>query len=619
MSSDTSMISSLPRWDVSEYFPAVDSPEFRDAVEALAGRVAHVRQRVDAHGIRRQADVPVTPETIAAYEEITNDLNGIGDDTRIIGSYLHAFISTDARDTTAPAAYSELEALLVNLANARTRHTAWVGSFDAEALIGASTVARDHAFAVRKAQVAARHQMAEGEEELAARLSLPGSSAWGKLHGNITSRLMVTLNLPDDVADERAGQTLTLPMSAVRGLAHDSDAAVRRTAYEAELRGWESVGVPLAAAMNGIKGEVATLNARRGWHDALEPALFGNNVDRQVLDAMHAACVASFPDFRRYFRAKARLLGHPGALPWADLFAPVGKGAHRWTYAEAEAYVIAQFGTYSGRLADVARRAMAGHWVDAEPRDGKRDGAFCMSMQGDESRILMNFTGSFNSIQTLAHELGHAYHNVNLADRTALQRSTPMPFAETASIFSETLVTTAALNDAQGGDRLAMLDSFLENASQIVVDIHSRFLTETRIFDLRTRRELSVEELCGTMRQAQLETYGDGLDPDKLHPYMWAMKPHYYSSRSFYNWPYTFGLLFGLGLYARYRADADDFRAGFDNLLAHTGMEGAADLGHRFGMDFASVDFWKGSLDVCRAQIDAFVAEVDRATAPKEG
>ena len=606
-----------PRWDVSEYFPAVDSSEFRAAVDALAARVTHVRERVDALGIRRQDAVPVTPETVAAYDEVTTDLNRIGDDTRLLGSYLHAFISTDARDTAAPAAYSELEALLVNLANVRTRHTAWVGSFDAEALIGASSVAHDHAFAVRKAQVAARHQMAEGEEELAARLSLPGSSAWGKLHGNVTSRQMVTVSFPNDVADERAGQTVTLPMSAVRGLAHDPDAAIRCAAYHAELQGWEGVGVPLAAAMNGIKGEVATLNARRGWADALEPALFGNNVDRQTLDAMHAACVASFPDFRRYFRAKARLLGHEGALPWADLFAPVGKGARRWTYAEAEAYVINQFGTYSGRLADVAKRAMAGRWVDAEPRDGKRDGAFCMSMQGDESRILMNFSESFNSVQTLAHELGHAYHNVNLADRTALQRSTPMPFAETASIFSETLVTTAALDDAQGDDRLAMLDAFLENASQVVVDIHSRFLTESRIFELRTRRELSVEELCETMRQAQLETYGDGLDPDKLHPYMWAMKPHYYSTRSFYNWPYTFGLLFGLGLYARYRADADAFRAGFDNLLAHTGMEGAADLGHRFGMDFASVDFWRGSLDVCRAQIDAFVADVDHATGTK--
>lgn len=503
MSSDTSMVSSLPRWDVSEYFPAVDSPEFRGAVEALRNRVSHVRERVDALDIRRQSAVPVTPETIAAYEEITNDLNGIGDDTRIIGSYLHAFISTDARDAVAPAAYSELEALLVNLANVRTRHTAWVGSFDAEALIYASTVARDHAFAVHKAAIAARHQMSEAEEDLSAHLSISGSSAWAKLHGNITSRLTVAVEFPDAVNDERAGTTRTLPMSAVRGLAHDADPHIRRAAYEAELRGWETVGVPLAAAMNGIKGEVVTLNGRRGWSDALAPALFGNNVERETLSAMHEACVASFPDFRRYFRAKSRLLGHSGPLPWFDLFAPLGQGARSWPYPEAEAFVIDRFADYSDRLAGVARRAMRERWVDAEPRDGKRDGAFCMSVRGDESRVFMNFAHSFNSVQTLAHELGHAYHNINLADRTATQRATPMPLAETASIFCETLVTTAALDRAAGADRLTMLDAFLENASQIVVDIHSRFLLETRVFEQRAKRELSVEELNNLMLAAQ--------------------------------------------------------------------------------------------------------------------
>ena len=615
MSSDTSMVSSLPRWDVSEYFPAVDSPEFRGAVEALGNRVSHVRERVDALDIRRQSAVPVTPETIAAYEEITNDLNGIGDDTRIIGSYLHAFISTDARDAVAPAAYSELEALLVNLANVRTRHTAWVGSFDAEALIDASTVARDHAFAVHKAAIAARHQMSEAEEDLSAHLSISGSSAWAKLHGNITSRLTVAVEFPDAVNDERAGTTRTLPMSAVRGLAHDADPHIRRAAYEAELRGWETVGVPLAAAMNGIKGEVVTLNGRRGWSDALAPALFGNNVERETLAAMHEACVASFPDFRRYFRAKSRLLGHSGPLPWFDLFAPLGQGARSWPYPEAEAFVIDRFADYSDRLAGVARRAMRERWVDAEPRDGKRDGAFCMSVRGDESRVFMNFAHSFNSVQTLAHELGHAYHNINLADRTATQRATPMPLAETASIFCETLVTTAALDRAAGADRLTMLDAFLENASQIVVDIHSRFLLETRVFEQRAKRELSVEELNNLMLAAQRETYGDGLDTNQLHAYMWAMKPHYYSTRSFYNWPYTFGLLFGLGLYARYEHDATPFRRGFDDLLAHTGMESAAQLGHRFGIDFASVGFWKDSLDVCRARIDDFVAAVDEELA----
>ncbi|MSQ43440.1 MAG: oligoendopeptidase F [Chloroflexi bacterium] len=611
MSSDATVASSLPHWDVSAYFPAVESSEFRDAVDALRIRVASLRERADILDIRRHDHPSASDAAVAAYDEITRELNGIGDDVRLLSSYLHAFISTDARNTAAQGAYSELDKLLVDLSTVWTRHTAWVGSFDSDALIARSTEASHHAFAVRKAAIAARHQMSEAEEDLSAHLTISGSSAWAKLHGNITSRLAVAVEFPEAVNDERAGTTRTLPMSAVRGLAHDADPHVRKAAYEAELRGWETVGVPLAAAMNGIKGEVVTLNARRGWPDALAPALFGNNVERETLSAMHEACVASFPDFRRYFRAKARLLGHAGPLPWCDLFAPLGQGARSWPYPEAEAFVIDRFADYSDRLAGVARRAMRERWVDAEPRDGKRDGAFCMSVRADESRVFMNFAHSFNSVQTLAHELGHAYHNINLADRTATQRATPMPLAETASIFCETLVTTAALDRAAGADRLTMLDAFLENASQIVVDIHSRFLLETRVFGQRAKRELSVEELNNLMLGAQRETYGDGLDTDQLHAFMWAMKPHYYSTRSFYNWPYTFGLLFGLGLYARYEQDAPPFRRSFDDLLAHTGMESAAQLGHRFGIDFGSVGFWKDSLDVCRARIDDFATAVD--------
>jgi pepF/M3 family oligoendopeptidase len=406
-------------------------------------------------------------------------------------------------------------------------------------------------------------------------------------------------------------------MSAVRGLAHHPDPAVRRAAYEAELQGWQSASVPLAAAINGVKGQVSTLNTQRGWPDALAPALFANNVDRRTLEAMQLACQESFPDFRRYLRAKARLLGRE-QLPWWDLFAPIGNeqgadgahGAHGslrvWDFGAATDFVFEHFGTYSPALATLARRAIEERWVDAEPRDGKRDGGFCMSLRRDESRIFLNYEPSFNSVQTLAHELGHAYHNVQLSRRTPLQRDTPMPLAETASIFCQTIVTNAALAGAEGAEKLSLLEGNLQDACQVVVDIHSRFLFESGLFERRAARELSVDELNTLMLDAQRQTYGDGLDPAALHPYMWAMKPHYYSSRSFYNWPYTFGLLFALGLYARYREDAGRFRAGYDDLLSATGLEDAAALGQRFGIDIRTVDFWRASLDVVRERIADF-------------
>ena len=351
------------------------------------------------------------------------------------------------------------------------------------------------------------------------------------------------------------------------------------------------------------------LNRRRGWPDALAPALFTNGVDRPTLDAMQGAVVAALPDFRRYLQAKATVLGHsPGSgLPWWDLFAPVGSATtSRVSWPDAMARVRDAFGGYSASLAGLVDRAGADGWIDAEPRAGKQGGAFCMPIRGGESRVMLNFDGSADSVQTLAHELGHAYHNTNLAGRTPMQRQTPMALAETASIFCETIMVEAGLGATPVEQRLGLLDTDLQGATQVVVDIHSRFLFERELCERRARQDLSIAELDDIMLTAQREAYGDGLDADHLHPRMWAVKGHYFTP--FYNWPYCYGLLFGIGLYAQYQADPDRFRSGYDDLLSSTGLVDAAGLGQRFGIDVRSGEFWTASLDVIRARIDAFEA-----------
>ena len=240
------------------------------------------------------------------------------------------------------------------------------------------------------------------------------------------------------------------------------------------------------------------------------------------------------------------------------------------------------------------------------PRSGKRDGAFCMGWRGAESRILLNYQPSLDSVSTLAHELGHGYHNLCLAGRTPLQRQTPMTLAETASIFCETIAVNAALEGARGDEKLYILETQLQGQAQVVVDIHSRFLFEQGVFGARGARDLAPSELSERMLEAQRATYGDGLS-DELHRYMWAVKGHYYSAGlSYYNYPYTFGLLFGLGLYAQYRQDPDAFKAGYDDLLSSTGLADAATLAARFGIDTRDGAFWDSSLDVIRQNIGAY-------------
>jgi pepF/M3 family oligoendopeptidase len=596
----------LPHWDMSVIFPSLASPEFAQAFEQFTAQLDTLTAQYDSDGVAERAPAPLDDATLDVFERAIAGLNAALEAQRTLSAYVNAFVTTNARDDAAQARQSELQRQNVRLAQLGTRFTAWIGSVDVEALIARSPTAEAHAYALRRMKTAAAHLMAPEEEALAAELNVTGGGAWARLHGNVTSRLVVPVELD--------GQMRDLPMSVVRTLAYDADRAVRQRAYAAELAGWERAAVPLAAAMNSIKGEGNTLATRRHWATPLDGALFDANIDRQTLDAMFAAATAAFPDFRRYLAAKARALGL-ARLAWYDLFAPVGGGGRDWTYEDGTAFIVARFGSYAPRLGEFAARAFRERWIDAEPRDGKRDGAYCMAMRGDESRVFANFKPAYPGVSTLAHELGHGYHNLNLAHRTMLQRQTPMTLAETASIFCETIIRNAALADAQArgdaGEQMEILEAALQGACQVVVDITSRFLFEQRVFEQRQRRELAVDELNEVMLAAQRETYGDGLDPDALHPYMWAMKPHYYSTgRPFYNFPYMFGLLFGLGLYARFQRDPEAFRVGYDDLLASTGLADAATLAARFGIETRAEAFWQSSLDIVRADIVRFEALV---------
>ncbi len=599
----------LPHWDMTVIYPNLDSPQFENGFAAAVAHIADLAALFDAHAVGARDRQPLDEATVRAFDTVIARYNDVLKEIGTLGAYISSFVSTNSRDDHAQSLLSTMQRHTVLLAQLDTRLTAWIGSLDVDALLDRSETARAHAYTLQRARVEATHQMSPDEEALGAELEVTAGTAWGKLHGNWTSQLSVTVELD--------GATQELPMSRVRNLAYEPDRETRRRAYEAELAAWSRAALPLAAALNSIKGEGNALAARRGWPSPLDAALFGNNIDRPTLDAMMEAARASFPDFRRYLRAKARALGVP-ALAWYDLFAPVGRGEEAWSYDRGTAFIADTFGGYAPKMRDLASRAVGEKWIDAEPRPGKRDGAFCMLLRGAESRILSNYAPTFEGVSTLAHELGHAYHNLNLTGRTPLQRSTPMTLAETASIFCETIIRQAGLAAATAPDeQLGLLDVSLQGTSQVVVDISSRFLFESRVFAAREDHELSIDDFKSLMVQAQRETYGDGLDQDKLHPYMWAVKGHYYSaSRAFYNYPYMFGQLFGLGLYARYQQDPARFVAGYDDLLSSTGLADAATLAARFDIDIRTPDFWRASLDIVRADIDRFEALVDAALTP---
>jgi pepF/M3 family oligoendopeptidase len=598
----------LPQWDLSNVYPGLESREFSEAVAELKAKLddmdAYLAQKEIGRGGVRPKDSARLAEIIDGYVDGMNDL------IRLFGTleaYIHSFVSTDSYNTKAKRLESELEMLGVRLERQSVFFQGWMRSIaeDPEALPGAlehGGAAKEHSFFLKETAEQSRYLMSEAEETLASELSLSGATAWAKLQGVVSSQVKVPF--------EREGRVEDLPITVLINLRNDPDEDVRRRAYEAELEAWERVREPLAACLNGVKGSVITLYRRRGRTDPLHETLDQARIDRETLETLLGVMRDSFPMFRRYWHSKAERLGKP-TLAWWDLYAPVGRTERRYRWAEAREFVLGQFATFSERLAELARRAYDKRWIDAEPRDGKRGGAFCMRLLGvEESRVMCNFDGSLDQLAAIAHELGHAYHNETQKGKTPLQRRTPMTLAETASIMCETIVTDAALAQASSADeKLAILEAFLLNASQVIVDIYSRYLFETEVFQRREEAELSADDFCEMMVRAQRETYAEALDEDHLHRYMWTWKPHYYiPSLSFYNFPYAFGLLFGLGLYAIYQERGTDFLADYDALLRSTGEGTAADLAERFGIDLKEPAFWQGSMKTIEERIHRYVS-----------
>ena len=593
----------LPHWDLSNVYPALESDELKRDIAQLKHDLDALQAFADAHQIRKGAPAQEDDAAQAAlngYLDLANDLlKRFG----TVRAYLHSFISTDSYNQTARKMMSEVDPLGVQLSQIDTRFTGWIGDTrDALPRLTTQGTAKAHAFYLHETAEQSRYLMSEAEESLAAELDLSGANAWTKLHGTVTSQLTVEF--------DRNGKPERLSMPALINIQqHDPDAEVRRSAYETEMAAWDGVKETLAAAMNGVKGEVITLNKRRGRPNALHSALDQGRIDQATLDAMLGAMQDSFPVFRKYMKNKAQRLGHAGGLPWWDLMAPVGHNERVYPWNEAQQFVLTHFATFSDRLTAMTQVAFDKRWIDAEQRPGKRAGAFCMGVPAvEESRILCNYDGSLDQVSTIAHELGHAFHNECLKGKPELQTITPMTLAETASIFCETIIVDAALADAKSADEeLSILETDLIGKTQVIVDITSRYLFETEVFKRREQAELSADELSALMLECQKQTYGDGLDERYLHKYMWTWKPHYYrAGLSFYNFPYAFGLLFATGLYAIYKKEGKSFVPAYEQLLASTGEGTAADLAARFGIDIRSKAFWQASLDLIGERIDRY-------------
>ena len=581
------------QWNLDPIYTGFDDPAYRSDREALTAAVAELEQF--AAGLDRTAPIDGLRRGIALGETIQLLVNKLAE-------YASLRQAANTRDADAGSQMGRIMSIVSGSAAPEAAFKAWAAKLpDLMALVEGDETLKDYRYLFSNIQKDSRYLLPGLGESVMAKMSLSGSSAWSDLQQYLTSTVPVTYR----------GQTTNL--SAVRNLAYDPDPQVRKDAYEAELACYDRIEDAVAYALNSIKLETITDCQLRGYASPLDRTLEQSRMERATLEVMLGAMDEYLPKFWQYLKTKGKALGHENGLPWYDLFAPMGHAAAKFTAEDARTYLVNLFRGFDGELADMVAEAFDNAWIDFYPRDGKAGGAFCAGVEClQESRILANFDGMFTDVVTLAHELGHAFHNRCIRTHRPLNHDYSMPVAETASTFNECVVMAAAIRDASDPqEKLALIESQLQDATQIICDIYSRYRFEASVFANREQEFMPADKLCQLMLTAQKQSYGDGLDPDCLHPYMWVCKSHYYGP-TFYNFPYAFGGLFARGLYARYEQEGPAFVPKYKKLLYATTVSSAEDTARVAGIDLTDKAFWRSALQTIADEIDQFCELLNR-------
>lgn len=574
-------------WSLKEIYNGFDDPKYEADFKKLETAMKKEKELVAQEGTKDLKDL--VEELIVANEQVAELVFNLD-------TYISLIQSVDTENGEAMAQQGRLMKIWSEgSATQAAAQKIYAKIPDVDAMAKESDLIREYTFMLKEAKKEAEHLLSDEVEEMIAAMDITGGSAWGKLFSYLTSTVKV----------DYQGKEITL--SEARNLAYSPDAKVRKEAYEAEIASYEKIQDSIAFSLNNIKNQFTMICKKRGYASPIDMTLEQSRMSRKTLDAMMTAIEEYLPVFRKYMRKKAEMLGYKNGLPWYELFAPMGKSDTTYSLEEAKEYLVNNFGKFSPDMADMMKEAFENEWIDFYPKKGKEGGAFCAGVPSiKQSRILTNYDGYFGSIRTLAHELGHAFHNVQIQDHRMLNQDYPMPVAETASTFNETHLVKAALKEATGEEKLNLLENSLMEHTQVIVDIYSRYLFETSVFEQCQDKFLMAEDCKNLMIEAQKKAYGDGLDSNYLHPYMWACKSHYYSSGlSFYNFPYAFGGLFALGLYSKFEKEGADFVPKYKAMLHATPVCTVEQAATMEGIDLTTPDFWRQSL----AQIEELVEE----------
>lgn len=634
----------IPDWDLGSIYPDINSEKYKSELAKLTEGIKTLKALND------QAENPDQKNHLNIQNWIADFFKAddiLGPLANTLAAYSYSIYSVDTTSKSLLDNLNQVESLTdqYEIQLNRFSHTVAKNRGILSEFYANFPQYRKYEFSINEMLEDDIHTLSPELEGIIAKLQQTGGRAWDRLHEQLISNLK----------DPETGKLF----NELRNDAYSPDARLRKESWQKEIALLKQNEIAFAASLNNLKGETLSLLEERSWNCAIDRALSSSRMKKETLDALIAAIEESLPQWRKYLKAKAEYLknhnatastncGKEKGLAFYDLFAPLDGNttsdgntntagqtetgcntntsdstnnraaseesllSKNWTFEEARDYIIKEFTSFSPVMGDFAKNAFDKNWIDARVHPGKVGGAYCQDFYVQkESRVLSNFTGAFSDIITLAHELGHAFHFFCIKDKDYRNANYPMTLAETASTFAETIVKQDILKTASKEDRIKILELDLQDTCQVLVDILCRFYFERSVFEERQNGELTSEDFCRLMADAQERSYGDGLSAQR-HEYMWAVKSHYYSvDLDFYNFPYAFGQLFAAGLYSRYKKEGKAFVDIYCNLLSDTGSMSCEDLCFKAGFDITKKDFWKSGIDFYINEIEQFCKEAE--------
>jgi oligoendopeptidase F len=580
-------------WDLDVFFKGgSESPEFAGYISELEQDLQILNEKV--------ADAKL--DQVSVLKDLLNSIEDVASRLHEGSAFISCLTAQDMNDKKAlslRAKFGQMRAVLSTSITLFDEKLSELSDETWNTLLADASIA-PYTFILNEKRRLASEKLPFEQEALINDLAVDGYHGWSNLYDLVVGKM--------EVPFEENGEIKNLSISQLSNKLGSQNKEIRDKAFEAWENAWEEQAEFCAEALNRLAGFRLNLYKKRGWDSVLKEPLEINRMSSETLDTMWQVITVNKQIFVDYLDRKAKLLGLE-KLGWNDLDAPIGKTESKMQYDDAANFITEQFAKLTPKMAKFTEKAFKDAYIEAEDRAGKRPGGFCTSFPlSNQSRIFMTYSGTPGNVSTLAHELGHGFHQNQMDQLPYLNQRYAMNVAETASTFAEMVVSDAAVEHASSEDeRLALLEDKIQRSVAFFMNIHARFLFETRFYEERKNGMLSTERLSQLMKEAQEEAFCGGLST--YHPSFWASKLHFYiTGVPFYNFPYTFGYLFSAGIYAKAKEEGEGFEEKYIALLQDTGTMRVEDLAQKhLNVDLTKPNFWQAAVDLAVKDVEEFL------------